>query len=149
NDSEDVRTELKSWLEAEGVKNKDRYNDYLYSHSSLSPLLIEEVAPVYSEDSKEVDARIILRENFDRLLGEKPEVLIFGEDSGKIGDVNQGLEGLKNKHGEGRVFDTGIREATIMGQGIGMAMRGLRPIAEIQYLDYLLYALQIMSDDLA
>ncbi|WP_417601563.1 alpha-ketoacid dehydrogenase subunit alpha/beta [Owenweeksia hongkongensis] len=145
----DASAELKNWLEAENVKNKDRYNDYLYSQSDLSPLRIEEVAPIYSDDSKEVDARIILKENFDRLLTEKPEVLIFGEDSGKIGDVNQGLEGLQDKHGEGRVFDTGIREATIMGQGIGMAMRGLRPIAEIQYLDYLLYALQIMSDDLA
>ncbi|AEV31965.1 pyruvate/2-oxoglutarate dehydrogenase complex, dehydrogenase component beta subunit [Owenweeksia hongkongensis DSM 17368] len=145
----DASAELKNWLEAENVKNKDRYNDYLYSQSDLSPLRIEEVAPIYSDDSKEVDARIILKENFDRLLTEKPEVLIFGEDSGKIGDVNQGLEGLQEKHGEGRVFDTGIREATIMGQGIGMAMRGLRPIAEIQYLDYLLYALQIMSDDLA
>lgn len=149
NDSEEVRAELKNWLAAEGIKNKDRYSDYLYSQSDLSPLRIEEVAPIYSDDSKEVDARVILKENFDRLLGEKPEVLIFGEDSGKIGDVNQGLEGLQDKHGEGRVFDTGIREATIMGQGIGMAMRGLRPIAEIQYLDYLLYALQIMSDDLA
>ncbi|HCQ17341.1 MAG TPA: transketolase, partial [Cryomorphaceae bacterium] len=88
-------------------------------------------------------------ENFDRLLAEHSNVLIFGEDSGKIGDVNQGLEGLQAKHGESRVSDTGIREATILGQGIGMAMRGLRPIAEIQYLDYLLYAMQIMSDDLA
>ena len=149
NESENVKAELKNWLEAENAKNKDRYNDYLYSQSDLSPLLIEEVAPQYSEDSKEVDARIVLRENFDRLLSEKPETMIFGEDSGKIGDVNQGLEGLQDKHGEDRVFDTGIREATILGQGIGMAMRGLRPIAEIQYLDYLLYALQIMSDDLA
>ncbi len=145
----DASAELKNWLEAENIKNKDRYSDYLYSQSDLSPLRIEEVAPIYSDESKEVDARIILKENFDRLLSEKPEVLIFGEDSGKIGDVNQGLEGLQDKHGEGRVFDTGIREATIMGQGIGMAMRGLRPIAEIQYLDYLLYALQIISDDLA
>jgi pyruvate/2-oxoglutarate/acetoin dehydrogenase E1 component len=96
-----------------------------------------------------VDARVILRDNFDQLLDSRPEVMIFGEDSGKIGDVNQGLEGLQDKHGEHRVFDTGIREATIAGQGIGMAMRGLRPIAEIQYLDYLLYALQTLSDDLA
>ncbi len=96
-----------------------------------------------------MDARIIMRDNFDAILKKHPEVLIFGEDAGHIGDVNQGLEGLQEKYGELRVSDTGIREATILGQGIGMAMRGLRPIAEIQYLDYLLYALQIMSDDLA
>ena len=90
-----------------------------------------------------------MRENFDAILNKYPEVLIFGEDAGRIGDVNQGLEGLQEKYGNQRVSDTGIREATIIGQGIGMAMRGLRPIAEIQYLDYLLYALQIMSDDLA
>lgn len=149
NNDDSVKAELRNWLEAEKAKNKDRYNDYLYSQSDLSPLLIEEVAPQFSEDSKEVDARIVLRENFDRILSERPETMIFGEDSGKIGDVNQGLEGLQDKHGENRVYDTGIREATILGQGIGMAMRGLRPIAEIQYLDYLLYALQIMSDDLA
>ena len=98
---------------------------------------------------KDVDARIILRDNFDKLLSKYPELIIFGEDCGKIGDVNQGLEGLQEKHGEHRVFDTGIREATIIGQGIGLALRGLRPIAEIQYLDYLLYAIQILSDDLA
>lgn len=149
NNDDSVKAELRNWLEAEKAKNKDRYNDYLYSQSDLSPLLIEEVAPQFSDDSKEVDARIVLRENFDRILSERPETMIFGEDSGKIGDVNQGLEGLQDKHGENRVYDTGIREATILGQGIGMAMRGLRPIAEIQYLDYLLYALQIMSDDLA
>lgn len=149
NNDDRAKAELRNWLEAEKAKNKDRYNDYLYSQSDLSPLLIEEVAPQFSEDSKEVDARIVLRENFDRILSERPETMIFGEDSGKIGDVNQGLEGLQDKHGENRVYDTGIREATILGQGIGMAMRGLRPIAEIQYLDYLLYALQIMSDDLA
>lgn len=149
NNDDSVKAELRNWLEAEKAKNKDRYNDYLYSQSDLSPLLIEQVAPQFSEDSKEVDARIVLRENFDRILSERPETMIFGEDSGKIGDVNQGLEGLQDKHGENRVYDTGIREATILGQGIGMAMRGLRPIAEIQYLDYLLYALQIMSDDLA
>ena len=96
-----------------------------------------------------VDGREVLRENFDYILTNRPEVLIFGEDSGKIGGVNQGLEGLQAKHGELRVFDTGIRETTIVGQGIGMAMRGLRPIAEIQYLDYLLYAIQTLSDDAA
>jgi pyruvate/2-oxoglutarate/acetoin dehydrogenase E1 component len=111
--------------------------------SSITP-----VAAIYNEE-KLVDGRELLRENFDYILNKYPETLIFGEDSGKIGGVNQGLEGLQSKYGEHRVFDTGIREATIMGQAIGLSMRGLRPIAEIQYLDYLLYALQIMSDDLA
>lgn len=143
------KAELNQWLQSAQESNKDRYNDYLYSHSEESPMHVESVKPEFDEESKDVDARVILRDNFDRILGERPEVLIFGEDSGKIGDVNQGLEGLQDKHGEGRVFDTGIREASILGQGIGMAMRGLRPIAEIQYLDYLLYAMQIMSDDLA
>lgn len=143
------KAELNQWINAAKDANKDRYNDYLHSHSEESPMKIDAVEPEFNDDSVDVDARIILRDNFDRILGERPEVLVFGEDSGKIGDVNQGLEGLQDKHGEGRVFDTGIREATILGQGIGMAMRGLRPIAEIQYLDYLLYAMQIMSDDLA
>ncbi len=137
------------WLNNAHELYVDRYNSHLYSESEQSPLNVNEVIPLYSENSKEVDARIILRDNFDRILEEHPEVLVFGEDIGKIGDVNQGLEGLQKKHGEIRVSDTGIREATIIGQGIGMAMRGLRPIAEIQYMDYLFYALQIMSDDLA
>lgn len=145
----DERQLLVNWLKERIDENELRYSSHLFSESAKSALRIEGVAPVYSDDSPVVDARIVLRENFDRLLEERPEVLIFGEDSGKIGDVNQGLEGLQAKHGEHRVADTGIREATILGQGIGMAMRGLRPIAEIQYLDYLLYALQIMSDDLA
>lgn len=143
------RQRLLSWLEEAYKTNADRFNSYLYSQSEDTPLRIDAVKPEYSDDSKEVDGRVVLRENFDRILAEKPEVVIFGEDSGKIGDVNQGLEGLQGKHGENRVYDTGIREATILGQGIGMAMRGLRPIAEIQYLDYVLYALQIMSDDLS
>lgn len=148
--SEDpIKNKLIDWLKASTEANHDRYSSHLYSESHLSPLKVDAVAPLYDEESENVDARIILRENFDRLLQERPEVMIFGEDSGKIGDVNQGLEGLQEKHGEGKVYDTGIREATILGQGIGMAMRGLRPIAEIQYLDYLLYAMQIMSDDLA
>ena len=110
---------------------------------------IPEVLPTYSEEAPLVDGRIVLRDNFDKLLERYPEFMIFGEDSGKIGDVNQGLEGLQAKYGELRVADTGIREATIVGQGIGLAMRGLRPVAEIQYLDYLMYALQIISDDLS
>lgn len=145
----EAKTNLISWLENETTQTEEKFSSLLYSDSALSPMRIDEVAPEYDEKSKEVDARVILRDNFDRILSERPEVLVFGEDSGKIGDVNQGLEGLQAKHGENRVYDTGIREATILGQGIGMSMRGLRPIAEIQYLDYLLYALQIMSDDLA
>ena len=142
-------SELKKWIGAEAELNAERYSSFLHSRSSMNALRVAEVPAVFDQDSPTVDARLILRENFDRILGSRPEVLIFGEDSGKIGDVNQGLEGLQAKHGEHRVADTGIREASILGQGIGMAMRGLRPIAEIQYLDYLLYALQIMSDDLA
>jgi pyruvate/2-oxoglutarate/acetoin dehydrogenase E1 component len=107
------------------------------------------VKPTYDNDAKDVDGRIVLRDNFDHIFSKYPEALVFGEDSGAIGDVNQGLEGLQEKYGELRISDTGIREATILGQGIGLAMRGLRPIAEIQYLDYVMYALQIMSDDLA
>lgn len=143
------REALLAFLMEETKKNEDRYNSHLYSESSLSARNVQKVAPEYDDNAEQVDGRIVLRENFDRILSEHPDVLIFGEDSGKIGDVNQGLEGLQEKHGENRVFDTGIREATILGQGIGMAMRGLRPIAEIQYLDYLLYAIQTMSDDLA
>jgi pyruvate/2-oxoglutarate/acetoin dehydrogenase E1 component/TPP-dependent pyruvate/acetoin dehydrogenase alpha subunit len=143
-----ARQNLIAWLTSEKHKNIKRFSSHLMSESSMASHLIKEVKPEYQE-SKEVDARVILRDNFDLILGSRPETLIFGEDSGKIGDVNQGLEGLQDKYGETRVSDTGIREATILGQGIGMAMRGLRPIAEIQYLDYLLYAIQIMSDDLA
>jgi len=139
---------LVSWLNREKLVNYNRYSSHLYSESNLASLKVEEVLPVYT-DTDEVDARLIIRDNFDAILSARPETLIFGEDSGNIGDVNQGLEGMQEKYGELRVSDTGIREATILGQGIGMAMRGLRPIAEIQYLDYLLYAIQIMSDDLS
>lgn len=145
----DEKMQLVRWLNGQEAINKDRYNTHLYSESAEKATNISEVAPTYGDDAQDVDARLVLRENFDAILASRPDVLIFGEDSGKIGDVNQGLEGLQDKYGEIRVSDTGIREATILGQGIGMAMRGLRPIAEIQYLDYLLYALQIMSDDLA
>lgn len=143
------KTALSKWITDSMAVNADRYSSHLYSESDLSPLLETGVAPEYGEEEKLVDGREILRDNFDALLAKYPELMVFGEDSGKIGGVNQGLEGLQAKHGETRVFDTGIRECTIIGQGIGLAMRGLRPIAEIQYLDYLLYALQIMSDDLA
>src|SRR5690606_16987220 len=110
---------------------------------------VQSVAPVYSEDSTIVDGREVLQKCFDAALERDPLVVAFGEDVGKIGDVNQGFAGLQKKHGELRVTDTGIRETTIIGQGIGLAMRGLRPIAEIQYLDYLVYALQTLTDDLA
>jgi len=143
------RKDLIKWINNTGLQNTTAYSSKLYSESESSPISVEAIAPTYDEDAEEVDGRVVLRDNFDRLLNRYPEALIFGEDSGKIGDVNQGLEGLQEKYGELRVSDTGIREATIAGQGIGMAMRGLRPIAEIQYLDYLLYALQILSDDLA
>ena len=126
-----------------------KYSSHLSSETNAAAIKIAEISPIYNSQNKTVDGRIVMRDNFDAILKKYPEVLIFGEDAGQIGDVNQGLEGLQEKYGNQRVSDTGIREATIVGQGIGMAMRGLRPIAEIQYLDYLLYALQIMSDDLA
>ena len=126
-----------------------KFSSLLHSESDFNALSVSEKKPVYAKNKTLVDARVIMRDNFDAILKKHPEVVIFGEDAGFIGDVNQGLEGLQEKYGEIRVADTGIREATIIGQGIGLAMRGLRPIAEIQYLDYLLYALQIMSDDLA
>ncbi|MGK0325500.1 MAG: pyruvate/2-oxoglutarate/acetoin dehydrogenase E1 component/TPP-dependent pyruvate [Polaribacter sp.] len=126
-----------------------KYSTHLTSETDLGAINIEEKKPLYSQEKKLVDARIIMRDNFDAILKKHDDVVIFGEDAGFIGDVNQGLEGLQEKYGDIRISDTGIREATIIGQGIGLAMRGLRPIAEIQYLDYLLYALQILSDDLA
>lgn len=129
--------------------NQDRYNSFLHSESNENALRVTEVKPSFSENSAMVDGREVLVAYFDSLLSKDPRVMAFGEDVGKIGDVNQGFAGLQDKHGEGRVFDTGIRELTIIGQGIGAAMRGLRPIAEIQYLDYLLYGLQPLSDDVA
>jgi len=143
------KQKLVDWLNLSNITNYDRYNAYLYSQSAQAIANIKPVAVQYGSEEITKDGRELLRENFDAILSKYPEVLIFGEDSGKIGGVNQGLEGLQKKYGEHRVFDTGIREATILGQAIGMSMRGLRPIAEIQYLDYLLYAVQIMSDDLA
>ncbi|RLJ97794.1 alpha-ketoacid dehydrogenase subunit alpha/beta [Tenacibaculum discolor] len=143
------KTALKNFIKASIDKAAVKYSAHLLSETELATENIAAEAPTYAAEKNIVDARIIMRDNFDAILAKHPEVLIFGEDAGYIGDVNQGLEGLQEKFGELRVSDTGIREATILGQGIGMAMRGLRPIAEIQYLDYLLYALQIMSDDLA
>jgi pyruvate/2-oxoglutarate/acetoin dehydrogenase E1 component len=140
------RQELLNFSNEFSTKNIERYDSLLYTADALN---VTQEPPVYDAEGTEVNGHEILRDNFDAILAKYPNVLVFGEDVGKLGDVNQGLENLQNKYGEERVFDTGIREATILGQAIGMAMRGLRPIAEIEYLDYLLYALQIMSDDLA
>ncbi len=140
---------LADWIKNYQAVNEPKYSKYLFSENSGKVGLIKEVKPIYKADAPMVDGRIILRDNFEKLFEKHPELLVFGEDSGKIGDVNQGLEGMQEKFGKVRVSDTGIREATIIGQGIGLAMRGLRPIAEIQYLDYILYGLQTMSDDLA
>ncbi len=148
-ESTTAKTTLVNWLKKIHLDADDKFSSNLYSTSRNSPLNIKEVAPDFDENSKIVDGRIILRENFRGLFDKYPELLTFGEDAGKIGGVNQSLEGLQEQFGELRISDTGIREATILGQGIGMALRGLRPIAEIQYLDYILYCLQIMSDDLA
>jgi len=140
---------LATWITNYTNTIQPKFSSHLFSESAQNVFSVKEVLPTYDASSEDVDARLVLRDNFDTLFVKYPEVLIFGEDSGNIGDVNQGLEGMQEKFGELRVADVGIREATILGQGIGMAMRGLRPIAEIQYLDYLLYAIQIMSDDLA
>ncbi|MCX6248141.1 MAG: thiamine pyrophosphate-dependent enzyme [Bacteroidetes bacterium] len=144
-----MKADLSRWLEEQYTVNADRYSSHLYSESVKSALNVEGVAPVIPEDARVVTGREILLANFDRIFATNPYALIFGEDVGKIGGVNQTLEGLQLKYGDQRITDTGIREATIIGQGIGLAMRGLRPIAEIQYFDYLLYGLQVLSDDLA
>lgn len=144
-----ARESLKKLIAIRKNEAYDKYNSWLYSEFSGSALDIADVEPVYPKVPNMVDGREILRDNYDAILANNPYFLTFGEDAGGIGGVNQTLEGLQKKYGELRVSDTGIREATIIGQGIGMAMRGLRPIAEIQYLDYLLYAIQIMSDDLS
>jgi pyruvate/2-oxoglutarate/acetoin dehydrogenase E1 component/TPP-dependent pyruvate/acetoin dehydrogenase alpha subunit len=146
---ESGQSPLATWITNYTNKIQPKFSSHLFSQSDKTVLKATTVAPTYDESAEEVDARLVLRDNFDAIFNKYPETLIFGEDAGNIGDVNQGLEGMQEKYGELRVADAGIREATILGQGIGMAMRGLRPIAEIQYLDYLLYAIQIMSDDLA
>ncbi len=143
------KQQLQKWIQDYIHLGFEQYSTHLFSEKETKAVAVKEVLPKYTDSSETVDARVILRDNFNMLLNKNEDIVIFGEDAGYIGDVNQGLEGLQEKHGELRVADTGIREATIMGQGIGMAMRGLRPIAEIQYLDYLLYGLQILSDDLA
>ncbi len=147
--SSSAREELRQWVEDELRVNEERYSSDLYSQTPYSPMKVKEVKPKYDKEAKKVDGRVVLRDNFDKIFEKYPNTLVFGEDAGKLGDVNKGLEGMQDKYGAIRVSDTGIREATILGQGIGMALRGLRPIADIQYLDYLLYCLQGMSDDLA
>ncbi len=145
----DLQSNLSSWLERNYEDNRKRYNTHLHVEDHTSALKVKPVKPEFSSDSPMVNGREILRDNYDHIFANNPKVVVFGEDAGNIGGVNQSLEGMQQKYGEIRVTDTGIRETTIMGQGIGLALRGLRPIAEIQYLDYLLYALQTMSDDLA
>lgn len=145
----DVGAPLARWLKAQEPANDDRYHTHLLAEGERSALRVPQVPPAYDDGAPEVDGYRIVNACFDAALKRDPRVLAFGEDVGKLGDVNQGFVDLQAKYGELRVGDAGIREATIVGQGIGLAMRGLRPIAEIQYLDYLLYALQVMSDDLA
>lgn len=149
NPANSLKTNVTNWLNQEIALGDEAYSSHLYSESAHSAMLVEPVALRYDDSSELVPGREILRDNFDQIFSRNPHVVAFGEDVGKIGGVNQTYEGLQEKYGTNRIFDTGIREATIVGQGIGMAMRGLRPIAEIQYFDYLLYALEIISDDLA
>lgn len=143
------KSALQNWINAFLEETQPKYSSHLYSELPNKATEIESLTPIYDSNGEEVDGRIILRDNFDALFDKYPNTMVFGEDTGNIGDVNQGLEGLQKKYGELRVADTGIRETTIIGQGIGLALRGLRPIAEIQYLDYILYGLQTLSDDLA
>jgi 2-oxoisovalerate dehydrogenase E1 component len=144
-----AKTNLQNWLNQLVNNESYNYNSKLYTDTKFSALQVPYIPPTYDENPEHVDGRIVIRDNFDKLFEKYPEIIAFGEDVGRIGDVNQGFEGLQDKYGLYRVSDTGIRESTIIGQGMGMAMRGLRPIAEIQYLDYILYCLQTMSDDLA
>jgi 2-oxoisovalerate dehydrogenase E1 component len=144
-----LKISVTNWLDAAMEDSRQRYSSFLHSQSKQAALKVKEIKPVFGEQAKMVPGREILRDNFHHIMEKYDEVVIFGEDVGKIGGVNQTYEGLQEKFGEQRIFDTGIREATIIGQGIGLAMRGFRPIAEIQYFDYLLYGLQVLSDDLA
>jgi len=147
--SDNLNEELQGWLKRNYEDARRSYDSFLYNETPTSVLNVKPVPPVYSADSPEVPGRQILRDNYDKLFSKYPLLLTFGEDVGGIGGVNQTLEGLQKKFGDLRITDTGIREATILGQGLGLALRGMRPIAEIQYLDYLMYALQVLSDDLA
>ena len=143
------REALQTWYEKSKIKLTEDYNSCLHSRSKWSALKIEKVDPVYDSSSSSVDGREVLKFNFEKLFEKYPNLVAFGEDLGNIGDVNQGFEGLQKKFGENRIFDVGIRECTIVGQGIGLSLRGIRPIAEIQYLDYVFYGLQMLTDDLA
>jgi len=143
------RAELRALFRTKEEQDRERFTTHLYSTSARSPLRIPPVPPAYPADAETIDGRMILVRCFDEILARDPRVFVIGEDVGRLGDVNLVFEGLQAKHGELRLTDTGIREATILGQGLGAAMRGLRPIVDIQYLDYLLYALQLASDDLA
>jgi pyruvate/2-oxoglutarate/acetoin dehydrogenase E1 component/TPP-dependent pyruvate/acetoin dehydrogenase alpha subunit len=147
--SDNLNEELQGWLKRNYEDARKSYDSFLYNETPTSVLNVKPVPPVYSADSPEVPGRQILRDNYDKLFSKYPLLVTFGEDTGGIGGVNQSLEGLQKKFGELRITDTGIREATILGQGLGLSLRGMRPIAEIQYLDYLMYALQVLSDDLA
>lgn len=149
NETTSARASLVAWLENAEKENFDRYNSHVMSQSADASLNVAEVKAEFSESSPLVDGREVLQACFDAAMSRDPRVFAIGEDVGKIGDVNQAFAGLQDKYGKLRVTDTGIRETTIIGQGIGAALRGLRPITEIQYLDYLLYALQTLSDDLA
>ncbi len=149
NGNSPAATKLAGWKREFRKVNDRRYGSHLFSESKESALLVPEVKPVYSQDSKIMDGREVLNAFFDIAFMRDPRIFAIGEDVGKLGDVNQGMAGLQAKYGELRITDTGIREATIVGQGIGAAMRGLRPIVEIQYLDYLFYGMQIISDDVA
>jgi pyruvate/2-oxoglutarate/acetoin dehydrogenase E1 component/TPP-dependent pyruvate/acetoin dehydrogenase alpha subunit len=144
-----ARDQLRQWKDGYEAANRQRVGSHLTSETGNSALHVPEVPPTYAPDAEDSTGFQVVNANFDAILAADPRVIAFGEDVGKLGDVNQGFLGLQEKYGVLRVADTGIRETTIIGQAIGMAMRGLRPIAEIQYLDYLLYALQILSDDLA
>jgi pyruvate/2-oxoglutarate/acetoin dehydrogenase E1 component/TPP-dependent pyruvate/acetoin dehydrogenase alpha subunit len=149
NPSNSLKINVTQWLTEELNESRKKFNTYLYSESDESALKVQAINPEYSDDALLVPGREILRDNWDLQFAKNEKIVMFGEDVGKIGGVNQTFEGLQLKYGENRIFDTGIREATIIGQGIGLAMRGMRPVAEIQYFDYLLYGLQLMSDDLA
>jgi pyruvate/2-oxoglutarate/acetoin dehydrogenase E1 component len=144
-----IKTGLQNWLSKAKQENEERFNSHLYSQSAYSALKVKEVKAIYDEDSRLADGREVLQANFDAIFAKNPQVIAFGEDVGKIGDVNQAFAGLQAKYGEIRISDTSIRELTIIGQGIGTAMRGLRPIAEIQYLDYIYYGLQPLADDVS
>ncbi|MDT8392977.1 MAG: thiamine pyrophosphate-dependent enzyme [Bacteroidales bacterium] len=149
NPQNSLKENVMAWRDKVSRENENAYNDHLWSESDQAAIKVKAVAPEYADDAPKIPGREIIQKNFNHIFEHNPLVCAFGEDVGRIGGVNQTMEGLQKKYGELRVFDTGIREATILGQGLGMAMRGLRPLAEIQYFDYLLYGLQVLSDDLA